>query len=158
MAVIGLNNNVERNGTVYHLQTEDSGIQNPHIITHLFVDGTIVATKRISYEHLLKRDDLQRCVQTLMRWQHRQMYQELTQGTYDTPSLDSASRLAAMSSGDFLIPPASQDGDNPHTEPELMAINAEYRFGAKIITNRSLAEVFGSFIEGRQSSTTRPQA
>ena len=38
-AQLGFNNNVQWNGATYHLQTEDSGIDRPHIITHLFADG-----------------------------------------------------------------------------------------------------------------------
>ena len=36
---LGFNNNVRHKGRVFHIQTEDSGIKHPHIITHLFADG-----------------------------------------------------------------------------------------------------------------------
>ena len=35
----GYNTNVRHKGKLYHIQTEDSGINHPHIITHLFADG-----------------------------------------------------------------------------------------------------------------------
>ncbi len=42
-AVTGFNHNIKHKGKVYHVQTEDSGVNNPHIITHLFVGGNILA-------------------------------------------------------------------------------------------------------------------
>lgn len=145
MAVIGLNNNVERNGVVYHIQTEDSGLQNPHLFTHLFVDGVIIATKRISYEHLLKRDDLARCVQTLMRWQHRQMYQELMNGTYDTPSIDTAShQMTGGPSGEFL---ALQTVITQPTNEEPRA--ESFSFGGRFFSGKPLVEVVVGFLQAR---------
>src|SRR6187549_1921105 len=35
-AQVGFNNNVKYNGLVFHIQTEDSGLDRPHIITHCF--------------------------------------------------------------------------------------------------------------------------
>ena len=45
--VLGYNHNVRYAGRLWHVQTEDSGVQNPHLFTHLFHDGTILATKRL---------------------------------------------------------------------------------------------------------------
>ena len=147
MAVIGLNNNVERNGIVHHIQTEDSGLANPHIFTHLFVDGVILSTKRISYEHLLKREDLQRCIQTLMRWQHRQMYQDLLRGTYDAPSIDGAQ----LNSGEFQVQESTPI-------PEVATTNSgPFRFGARFVTARSLAEVAITFMQSWKTNGASPR-
>ena len=48
--VLGYNHNVRYAGRLWHVQTEDSGVNNPHIFTHLFHDGTILATKRVDYD------------------------------------------------------------------------------------------------------------
>jgi hypothetical protein len=45
-AVTGFNHNIKYKGKVYHVQTEDSGVNNPHIITHLFVGGTSSPRRR----------------------------------------------------------------------------------------------------------------
>ena len=52
--LLGYNTNVRHKGRLYHIQTEDSGVGHPHIITHLFADGgRIVGSKKTSYaEHL----------------------------------------------------------------------------------------------------------
>ncbi len=38
-AQVGFNNNVKYKAQTFHIQTEDSGLGKPHIITHLFADG-----------------------------------------------------------------------------------------------------------------------
>ena len=49
--LVGYNTNIPYKGKVYHVQTEDSGIKNPVIITHLYFHGSILASKKISYAH-----------------------------------------------------------------------------------------------------------
>jgi hypothetical protein len=77
--VLGYNHNVRYAGRLWHVQTEDSGVQNPHIFTHLFHDGTILATKRIDYD---PTSDVG-VVQKLMQAQHKLMLRELKQGAFD---------------------------------------------------------------------------
>ena len=60
--LLGYNTNVRHDGLLYHIQTEDSGVGHPHVITHLFVDGTILATKKTSYKHLLEEDDIENVI------------------------------------------------------------------------------------------------
>ena len=50
-AQVGFNNNVKYGGNVFHIQTEDSGLDRPHIITHLFADGgRIIKSNKRSYD------------------------------------------------------------------------------------------------------------
>ena len=82
-AVTGFNHNIKHKGKVYHVQTEDSGASNPHIITHLFVGGNILATKRASYADIVKSENLPELVRDMMEEQHKQMLRNLVNGTYD---------------------------------------------------------------------------
>src|SRR5262249_9392213 len=77
--VLGYNHNVRYAGRLWHVQTEDSGAQNPHIFTHLFHDGTILATKRTDYD---PTSDVS-VVQKLMQVQHKNMLRELKAGAFD---------------------------------------------------------------------------
>src|SRR5512134_584022 len=86
--VVGFNHNIEHKGKMYHVQTEDSGINNPHIITHLFVGGNILASKKTSYADILKADNLAEVVRELMEEQHKEMLRNLINGVYD--DIDSA--------------------------------------------------------------------
>jgi hypothetical protein len=79
----GFNHNIKHNGRIYHVQTEDSGVSNPHIITHLFVGGNILATKKTSYADIVNADNLNVVVQELMEEQHKAMLRNLVNGVYD---------------------------------------------------------------------------
>jgi hypothetical protein len=82
-AVTGFNHNIKHKGKVYHVQTEDSGVNNPHIITHLFVGGNILATKKGSYADIVKAENLHDLVREMMEEQHKEMLRNLINGSYD---------------------------------------------------------------------------
>lgn len=82
--LLGYNTNVRHKGKLYHIQTEDSGVAHPHVITHLFADGgRIVASKKTSYAEHLGSDNLQETVKKLMQAQHKAMFVALRDGHYD---------------------------------------------------------------------------
>jgi hypothetical protein len=81
--VTGFNHNVKHRGKVYHVQTEDSGMHNPHIITHLFVGGNILASKKTSYADIAGAENLPQVVRELMEEQHKEMLRNLVNGVYD---------------------------------------------------------------------------
>jgi FHA domain-containing protein len=83
-AQVGFNNNVKYNGLVFHIQTEDSGLDRPHIITHLFADGgRIIKSHKRSYAAEVKRDDIAKYVRALMKGQHMEMAIMLREGRFD---------------------------------------------------------------------------
>src|SRR4051812_10593495 len=77
--LLGYNHNVKYRGRIYHVQTEDSGPANPHLFTHLYYEGTIVATKRHEYD----RDSSDEVVRGLMQGQHKAILKELRHGSHD---------------------------------------------------------------------------
>src|SRR5262249_13821480 len=83
-AQVGFNNNVKFNGMVFHIQTEDSGLDKPHIITHLFADGgRIIKSHKRIYASEVKRDDVVKYVRALMKGQHMEMALMLREGRFD---------------------------------------------------------------------------
>lgn len=83
-AQVGFNNNVKYNGLVFHIQTEDSGLDRPHIITHLFADGgRIIKSHKRIYANEVKRDDVAQFVRALMKGQHMEMAVMLREGRFD---------------------------------------------------------------------------
>ena len=83
-AQVGFNNNVKFNGLVFHIQTEDSGLDRPHIITHLFADGgRIIKSHKRIYASEVKRDDVAKYVRALMKGQHMEMAIMLREGRFD---------------------------------------------------------------------------
>ena len=51
--ITGYNTDVEHDGVVYHVQTEDKGLQTPIILSLVYVGGAILASKRAPYDDLV---------------------------------------------------------------------------------------------------------
>ncbi len=79
----GYNHNVRYQDRIYHVQTEDSGVDNPHIITHLFVGGNIIETRKTSYADIVKNANLSEMLVELMQDQHKGMLRDLISGRID---------------------------------------------------------------------------
>ena len=90
--LLGYNHNVKYGGHIFHVQTEDSGPGNPHLFTHLFFEGSILASKRGQYEPSLPEDE----VRTMMQAQHKAILKELKQKRhYLKPSMARALKAQA---------------------------------------------------------------
>jgi len=77
--LLGYNHNVKYGGHIFHVQTEDSGPGNPHLFTHLFFEGSILASKRGQYDPSTPEDE----VRAMMQAQHKAILKELKQTSYD---------------------------------------------------------------------------
>jgi pSer/pThr/pTyr-binding forkhead associated (FHA) protein len=83
-AQVGFNNNVKYKEHVYHIQTEDSGLNKPHIITHLFADGgRIIKSHKRLYASEVSRSDVALFVRGLMKGQQMEMIISLRDGKFD---------------------------------------------------------------------------
>ncbi|MFS8084311.1 MAG: hypothetical protein ACMG6H_01665 [Acidobacteriota bacterium] len=51
--ITGYNTDVEYGGVVYHIQTEDKGVEHPVILSLVYVEGAILASKRSPYDDLI---------------------------------------------------------------------------------------------------------
>ena len=82
--LVGYNTNVRHKGNLYHIQTEDSGVKRPHVITQLFADGgRIIASEKTSYEEHLGAENMAEIVKQLMQDQHKRVFIGLRDGAYD---------------------------------------------------------------------------
>jgi hypothetical protein len=61
------------------VQTEDSGVSNPHIFTHLFHGGVILSSRKLEYDAEAAED----VVKALMQSQHKAVLKDLKQGSFD---------------------------------------------------------------------------
>ncbi len=104
--LLGFNNNVRHQGRVFHIQTEDSGVKRPHVITHLFADGgRILKTTRTDYAEHVGREDLAQVLRKIMKEQHKAMFIALRRGDLD-PMIEEA----------FGPPPAAPAPSTPASE------------------------------------------
>ena len=124
----GFNHNFRYQGVVYHIQTEDNGMNNPTIVTLLYHGGTIVASRKTSYADIAKIDHLEQVVEDLMKEQHQNMLRSLKAGEFDE-------RIR------HLLAPASQ-GVRPGDTRQAEAPAAQAK---------------GSGVQGRSDKTQRTQ-
>ncbi len=108
---LGFNHNIKYKGKIFHVQTEDSGVSNPHITTHLFEGGNILATKKTSYADIIQAENLPDIVRELMQEQHKAMLRNLINGAYDGMGTiaESAARQPSM------VPTAPSTPPSPPT-------------------------------------------
>jgi hypothetical protein len=82
--LLGYNNNVRHKNRVFHIQTEDSGVNHPHIITHLFMDGgRILKSVKKSYAEHVGVEGMSEVVRAMMKEQHKAMFIALRDGQFD---------------------------------------------------------------------------
>ena len=110
--LVGYNHNIGYKGEVFHVQTEDSGINTPHIITLLYRGGNILASKKTSYADIVKMGNLSQVVEELMKEQHKDMLRRLKNGEFDE-------RLGLE--GVFETPPAVPPEPPPAPAPRVAA-------------------------------------
>jgi hypothetical protein len=79
----GFNTNFRHRDVLFHVQTEDSGLDNPHVITHLFFGGNILASEKRDYSDLLGQGNIEEPVRKLMESQHKAMLKRLSRGELD---------------------------------------------------------------------------
>jgi len=90
--LLGYNHNITYKGDVFHIQTEDSGVKNPHVITLLYRDGVILCSKKTSYADILKIEQLEAVVEDLMKEQHKDMMRRLKSGEFDARAFPDKSK------------------------------------------------------------------
>lgn len=101
--LVGYNTNISYKGTVYHVQTEDSGLKNPHIITLLYNKGTILSRKKISYANIATAPDYKETVREMMKEQHKAMIKELIAGKHTQTG--NASQPLPAPEAEMAVPP-----------------------------------------------------
>lgn len=169
--LLGYNTNVRHKGKLYHIQTEDSGVRHPHIITHLFADGgRIVASKKTTYAELVGAEDLRDRVKQMMRDQHKAMFIALRDGHYDEDEAEptrevqvepldvDALEAAAARLASPAATPASAAPQSPgryqttrSARPAAAASSGgskppESIFGGDLLSEKSLDEVILSYL------------
>ena len=84
--ITGFNTDIKHNEKVYHIQTEDKGLQNPYIESLVYVGGEILASKKTSYAEQLKSGVDDKWIGSLMEQQHRTMIAAIKRGRFDGPA------------------------------------------------------------------------
>ena len=169
----GYNHNVQYKNRIFHIQTEDSGVNNPHIITLLYEKGNILSRKKTGYADILKTEKLNQVVKEMMQEQHKSMLKDLKNGTFDKiiaagailpPAPEEVQAQAVAAQKPAAPAAAAQPGAGPAPAEEIAAIpppqmdgkiielreNEELKdediFGADLISDKSLDEVILNYL------------
>lgn len=140
--VPGFNHNIPHKGKTYHIQTEDSGISSPHIITLLYIGGTILAREKTSYADIIKVDNLEEVVRDLMQEQHKKMLRKLLTGGFTTGTEEAPAKSAAEPEA----PTKSAAEPEAPAEKELEIEINNKDFGGDVISSKGLDEVMLDFL------------
>lgn len=112
----GFNTDIEFDGAVYHVQTEDRSGGNPLIESLVYLKGEILATRRTEYRHLLEAGADKTVIQTLMERQHRAIIEAIRNGRIDVltePQLGSESDTTVTRRSPVVAPPENGEGQGP---------------------------------------------
>ena len=151
--VVGFNHNVVYKGETFHIQTEDSGVNNPHIITLLYRGGNIFGSKKTSYADIVKMDNLDQVVEELMKEQHKDMMRRLKAGEFDArigltkaPAASPEPAPAASVQPAPVTPvepaPAKTAPPPPQPEPESPLVDS----APPVKSNQSLDDIIFDFL------------
>ena len=151
--ITGSNTNVRHRGKLFHVQTEDSGRRNPHVISHLYYRGTILASEKTRYADRLdlESETLTKDVRALIEEQHKAMVRRLTRGDYDAviaERLRVRTASGPSSSGtERVAPPPTQPAlDSPPPASRPPDGEAPRAFGDGIVSQKPLDEVILEYL------------
>jgi len=152
--ITGSNTNIRHRGRLFHVQTEDSGKRNPHVISHLYCGGTILASEKTTYADRLdlESETLAKDVRALIEEQHKQMLQRLRRGDYDAVIAGSlGGDTASGASGGGTEPPAPPPTQAvlealPVPTPPAIGGEGARAFGDGIVSQKPLDEVILEYL------------
>lgn len=81
--ITGFNTDIEHNGVVYHVQTEDKGLDRPIILSLVYTGGEILASKRSPYEDLITSGFDEELLAQRVKRQHRLICAAINAGRID---------------------------------------------------------------------------
>lgn len=81
--ITGYNTDIKHADRVFHVQTEDKGVDNPTVESLIYCGGKIIASRQYSYGKLLGEGYSEGLVQEIVDSQHRKMMRDIRGGKYD---------------------------------------------------------------------------
>lgn len=113
--ITGFNTDIEHDGVVYHVQTEDKGLASPLILSLVYAGGAILASKRSPYQDLIAAGFDEEVLSERLKKQHRLICAAITAGR-----IEELKRMGArVASEEPAPPPASTAPPAESTTPEV---------------------------------------
>lgn len=112
--ITGFNTDIEHDGVVYHVQTEDKGLETPLILSLVYAGGAILASKRARYEDLIASGYSDEALSERLTRQHKLICAAIHAGR-----IEDLKRMSAPAASEVAPPPARVPQSEPESEPEL---------------------------------------
>ncbi len=157
--ITGFNTNVQHRSLLFHVQTEDSGRLHPHLISHVYYGGTIIASEKSDYSDRIDAEDLDRQVRILMEAQHKSMISRLEQGEFDGVIAERRPGKVPASlaqTAPVMEPPApveSPEPAPPAPRTQEPAPEASRSFGDGVVSQKPLDEVILEYLIDKARSS-----
>jgi hypothetical protein len=114
--ISGFNTDVNYDGCVYHVQTEDRGKENPFLESLVYIGGTIVAKKSTPYSEQLEQGATEATIASLLKRQHQVIIAAIKAGRIND--------LIRHSSKQYK--PAEPEAESlPEVSPPVITVAAE---------------------------------
>lgn len=81
--ITGFNTDIEHDGVVYHVQTEDKGLDTPIILSLVYSGGAILASKRAPYQDLIASGFSDEALSERLKRQHKLICAAIHSGRID---------------------------------------------------------------------------
>jgi hypothetical protein len=106
--ITGFNTDIEHDGVIYHVQTEDKGLESPLILSLVYSGGAILASKRSPYEDLIVSGFDEELLAQRVKRQHRLICAAINAGRIDD--------LKRMGRGEEKVEPAPSEIPQPFVD------------------------------------------
>ena len=118
--ITGFNTDVEHDGVVYHVQTEDKGLETPFILSLVYSGGAILASKRSRYEDLIASGFSDEALSERLKRQHLLICAAIHSGRV----LDLKRMAGAEAELSAIETPADKEPDVPAPEEKIESVAA----------------------------------
>jgi len=102
--ITGFNSDIEHGGKVFHVQTEEKGVDNPVVITLVYCGGEIVTSIEASYADLFDEESLSEGeIRRRMSDQHQGLIHDIRRGRFNPPQMPFGHDLISNRTFDELV-------------------------------------------------------
>jgi hypothetical protein len=113
--ITGFNTDIEHSGVIYHVQTEDKGLETPLILSLVYDRGTILASKRSPYDDLIESGFDEKILTERLQKQHKLICAAVRAGRIE--------ELKKMTAKGAALKKESKSNGNGHAPIEKAAEN-----------------------------------
>ena len=122
--ITGFNTDIEHDGVVYHVQTEDKGLDSPMILSLVYSGGTILASKRSPYQDLIASGFSDEVLAERLKRQHKLICAAIHSGRLDDLKRMSGRKKEATPAQEEIVAEAPVEIEAPVIEAPVIAEEA----------------------------------